>query len=152
MRLYMSPNRFYLVAIGLFTVFTIIMFFTLPKKYGISLLIIDISIIIFAFLVWLNDKHFNEQINERIFSISDKEFIKDVIIRQMNMHGVTEVVEEDNIIKFYRGKEKAGEIRFKTDENGNPLKIDGKYIIEVRAPEYILHNIDHETWSILSQK
>jgi uncharacterized protein YggT (Ycf19 family) len=148
----MSPNKLYIVAIGLFTVFTVITFFTLPRKYGISLLIIDISVIIFAFLVWLNDKHFNEQINERVFSISDKKFIQDVIVRQMNMHGITRIIEKDNTIQFYKGNKKTGEVKFKTDNTGKPLKIDGKYIIEVKAPEYILHNIDHETWSILSQK
>ncbi|WP_457641608.1 hypothetical protein [Persephonella sp.] len=148
----MNSGKLILFLIVCFTVFTFLSFSFLEKKYSISLLIVDLSVIIFAFLVWINDKHYHEQMSERIFSISDKKFITDVIVRQMNMHGITEVVEKDNKIEFFKGKEKAGEVRFRTDSNGNPLIIDGKYVIEVKAPEYILHNIDHETWSILSQK
>ncbi len=102
--------------------------------------------------MWINDKFYNEQINVRTFSISDKNFIKDVVTRQMNMHGVTKIVDNGNEITFYKGKEKTGSVKFKTDEQGNLLKIDGKYIIEIEAPEYILHNIDHETWSIIGKK
>ncbi|NPA54038.1 MAG: hypothetical protein GXO21_05155, partial [Aquificae bacterium] len=121
-------------------------------KYSLSLGIIDIAIIIFAFLVWLNDKHFHEQMSQRVFSIEDKNFIHDVISRQMNMHGIDKIVENQNKIEFFKGKHKVGEVIFKTDEKGNILKIDGKYIIEVNAPEYILHNIDHETWSLIGKR
>jgi len=56
------------------------------------------------------------------------------------------------VIEFYRKGQKAGEVKFKVDEKGNPVKIDGKYIIEIEAPEYILHNIDHETWSLIGKR
>ncbi len=138
--------------IALFTVLTVISFFVLPKKYSVSLGIMDFATIVFAFLVWLNDRHYNEQINQRVFSITDKKFIKDVIVRQMNMHGINNVVETDNKIEFYKGNQKAGEVRFKLDENGKPLYIDNKWVIEVEAPEYILHNIDHELWSLIGNK
>jgi len=55
-------------------------------------------------------------------------------------------------IHFYKKGHKTGEVRFRTDENGQPVKIDNKYVIEVEAPEYILHNIDHETWSIIGKR
>ena len=135
-----------------FTVFTVLSFFVLPTKYSVSFAIMDIATIIFAFLVWLNDRYYNEQISLRIFSIADKKFIEDVIVRQMNMHGANRVVQKDHKIEFYKGKEKAGEVRFKLDDKGNPLYIDKKWVIEVEAPEYILHNIDHELWSLIGTK
>ena len=138
--------------ITLFTIFTVLSFFFLPPKYSVSFAIMDVAVIIFAVLVWWNDKHYNEQIGLRVFSISDKKFIRDVIYRQMNMHGANKIVETDTKIEFFKGKNKAGEVRFKTDENGKPLVIDNKYVIEVEAPEYILHNIDHELWSLIGHK
>ena len=138
--------------IALFTLFTIASFFFLPLKYSVSFAIMDFATIVFAILIWWNDKYYNEQIGLRVFSISDKRFIKDVIFRQMNMHGASKIIEEDTKIEFYKGKNKAGEVRFKLDENGKPLVIDGKYVIEVEAPEYILHNIDHELWSLIGHK
>ncbi|WP_456403001.1 hypothetical protein [Persephonella sp.] len=148
----MINSKFFKLGLIIATILTIILFFILPKKYAYSLLIIYSSILIFSVLVWINDKFYNEQINVRTFSISDKNFIKDVVTRQMNMHGVTKIVDNGNEITFYKGKEKTGSVKFKTDEQGNLLKIDGKYIIEIEAPEYILHNIDHETWSIIGKK
>ncbi|HIE59730.1 MAG TPA: hypothetical protein EYH43_03180 [Persephonella sp.] len=135
-----------------FTLFTFASFFLLPLKYSISFAIMDFAVIVFAILIWWNDKYYNEQMGLRVFSISDKKFIRDVIFRQMNMHGVSKILEKDNIIEFYKGKEKAGEVRFKLDENGKPLIVDGKYVIELEAPEYILHNIDHELWSLIGHK
>ncbi|WP_029523059.1 hypothetical protein [Persephonella sp. KM09-Lau-8] len=135
-----------------FTILTVISFFVLDKKYAVSLGIIDLSIIIFAFLVWLNDKQFHERPGQRIFSISDKKFIDDVIVRQMNMHGITEIKNCGNKIEFFKKGHKAAELKFRTDENGKPVVIDGKYVIEIEAPEYILHNIDHETWSLIGKK
>ncbi|WP_144020067.1 hypothetical protein [Persephonella hydrogeniphila] len=145
-------GRLILAGIAAFTLITIVSFFVLDKKYAVSLAIIDSSVIIFAFLVWLNDKHFHERPGQRVFSISDKAFVDDVIVRQMNMHGITEVVNKGNVIEFYKKGHKTGEVRFRTDEKGNPIKIDNKYVIEVEAPEYILHNIDHETWSIIGKR
>ncbi len=136
----------------LFTVITAIALFTLPPKYGVSLFIMDIAVIIFAFLVWLNNKYYDEQIGTRILSINDKDFIYAVIARQMNMHGANDIKDKGNVIEFYKGKNKAGEVRFRTDENGNPIKVDGKWVIEVVAPEYILHNIDNELWSLIGTK
>ena len=135
-----------------FSLFTFASFFLLPLKYSISFAIMDFAVIVFAILIWWNDKYYNEQMGLRVFSISDKKFIRDVIFRQMNMHGVSKILEKDNIIEFYKGKEKAGEVRFKLDENGKPLIVDGKYVIELEAPEYILHNIDHELWSLIGHK
>ncbi len=148
----MNVGKAIIFGIIAFSIFTISSFFFLPSKYSISFAIIDIAVIVFAFLVWLNDKHFHEQMSQRIFSIDDKGFIHDVITRQMNMHGINKVVETDKKIEFFKGKHKVGEVVFRTDEKGNILKIDGKYVIEVNAPEYILHNIDHETWSLIGRK
>jgi hypothetical protein len=148
----MNVGKLILSLIILFTVLTVISFFYLPPKYSLSLAIIDVAVIIFSFLVWLNDRHFHHQMSQRVFSINDKGFIHDVITRQMNMHGVNKVVETDKKIEFFKGKNKVGEVVFRTDENGNILKIDGKYIIEINAPEYILHNIDHETWSLIGKR
>ncbi len=148
----MKVGKFILAGIILFTVFTVFSYFFLSPKYSLSLTIIDISVVVFAFLIWLNDKHFHEQMSQRVFSIEDKGFIKDVIERQMNMHGINKVVEHKNKFEFFKGKHKVGEVVFRTDEKGNPIKVDGKYIIEVNAPEYILHNIDHETWSLIGKR
>ncbi|WP_293442182.1 hypothetical protein [Persephonella sp.] len=148
----MNVGRVIFFSILLFTLFTVLSFFVLPKKYAVSLGIIDTSVVIFAFLVWLNDKYFHERPGQRVFSISDKRFIDDVVVRQMNMHGITEVVKKENSIEFYKRGHKTGEVRFRTDEEGKPVIIDGKYIIEIEAPEYILHNIDHETWSIIGKR
>ena len=148
----MNVEKILKVGIGLFTILTVVSFFILEKKYSVSLAIINISVLIFAFLVYLNDKVFHERMGQRIFSICDKKFIDDVIIRQMNMHGITEIAKKTNEITFYKKGLKAGTVKFRTDEKGNPVIIDGKYIIEVEAPEYILHNIDHETWSLIGKK
>jgi hypothetical protein len=147
-----SYGRAIVLGIAAFTIFTVFSFFILPTKYSVSFAIMDVATIIFAFLVWLNDRYYNEQISLRVISISDKKFIQDVIVRQMNMHGANKVVEKENKIEFYKGKEKAGEVRFKLDENGKPLYIDNKWVIEIEAPEYILHNIDHELWSLIGTK
>ncbi len=148
----MGVGRIIVAGIVIFTIFTAVSFFFLDKKYSISLAIIDISVVVFAFLVYLNDKVFSERMSQRIFSISDKKFIDDVIVRQMNMHGITEIVNKGSVIEFYKKGQKAGELKFKVNRNGNPVKIDGKYIIEIEAPEYILHNIDHETWSLIGRR
>ncbi len=148
----LSFGKTIILGITAFTIFTVLSFFILPTKYSVSFAIMDVATIIFAFLVWLNDKYYNEQISLRVFSISDKKFIQDVIVRQMNMHGINRVVEKDHKIEFYKGKEKAGEVRFKLDDKGNPLYIDKKWVIEVEAPEYILHNIDHELWSLIGNR
>jgi len=145
-------GRLMLFIIGVFTVLTVLSFFVLEKKYSISLAMIYFSVVIFTFLVWLNDKYFHERPGQRIFSISDRAFIDDVITRQMNMHGITEIKEEKGVIQFFKKGHKTGEVRFRLDENGQPLKVEGKYVIEVEAPEYILHNIDHETWSLIGKK
>ena len=148
----MNMGKIILGFIVAFTILTVISFFVLDKKYAVSLGIIDLSIIIFAFLVWLNDKQFHERPGQRIFSISDKKFIDDVIVRQMNMHGITEIKNYGNKIEFFKKGHKTAELKFRTDENGEPVVIDGKYVIEIEAPEYILHNIDHETWSLIGKK
>ena len=147
----MNVGRIVFFSILIFTLFTIFSFLFLPIKYAVSLGIIDTSIVVFSFLVWLNDKYFHERTGQRVFSISDKKFIDDVVVRQMNMHGATEVIKKGNTIEFYKKGHKTGEVRFRTDGEGKPVVIDGKYIIEIEAPEYILHNIDHETWSIIGK-
>ncbi len=148
----MSLGKIVAVIISVTLAVILISFLTLQPKYSYTIALIGSSIIVFAFLIWLNDKHFNEQINTRIFSIADKKFVDDVITRQMNMHGITKVVEKDNTVEYYRGKHLAGKVKFRTDEKGEPVKVDGKYVIEVEAPEYILHNIDHEIWSIIGKQ
>ena len=148
----MFSGKFTFWLIVIMAAITALGFLFLEKKYSISISFITVSIMVFSFLIWLNDKHYSEEQSMRVFSISDKEFIHDVIVRQMNMHGITKVIETDDGMEFYKGKHKAGYLIFKKDENGNPLVVDGKYVIEVHAPEYILHNIDHELWSIIGQK
>ncbi|WP_457639364.1 hypothetical protein [Persephonella sp.] len=148
----MTVGKAVTAGIVLFTLLTVASFFFLPPKYSITLALIDITMVIFAVLVWFNDRYFNEQINHRVFSIADLKFIDDVIVRQMNMHGVNRIVRKDSVIEFYRKNHKTGEVKLKVDEKGRPVVIDGKYIIEVEAPEYILHNIDHETWSLIGRK
>ncbi len=148
----MSFGKAVAIIIGITAIAIGLSFLFLEPKYSYTVALIGSSIIIFSFLVWLNDKHFNEQINTRIFSIKDKKFIEDVITRQMNMHGITKVVKKDNTVEYYKGKHLAGKVKFRTDEKGNPIKVDDKYVIEVEAPEYILHNIDHEVWSIIGKR
>lgn len=148
----MSLGKVVAWIIGITSIIMVLSFIFLIPKYSYTIALIGSAIIIFSFLIWLNDKHYNEQINVRVFSIADKKFIQDVITRQMNMHGINKVVQTDNGVEYYKGKHLAGKVRFKTDEKGEPLKVDGKYVIEVEAPEYILHNIDHEVWSIIGKR
>ena len=127
-------------------------FVFLEKKWSVSLALIFSAVIVFAILIWLNDKHYNEQMSSRVISVDSLDFVHDVVTRQMNMHSINKIVETDDGIEFYKGKHKAGEVKFRKDENGNLVKVDGKYIIEIYAPEYILHNIDHELWSLIGKK
>ncbi|NPA52933.1 MAG: hypothetical protein GXO22_08560 [Aquificae bacterium] len=148
----MSLGKIVAIIITITALAIVLSFVFLKTKYSYTVALIGSSIIVFSFLIWLNDKHFNERINIRVFSIKDKKFVQDVITRQMNMHGITKVVEKENTVEYYRGKHLAGKVKFRTDQEGKPVKVDDKYIIEVEAPEYILHNIDHEVWSLIGKR
>jgi hypothetical protein len=49
--------------------------------------------------------------------------------------------------KIYKGKHLVVEAIFEKDEKGNILAVDGRYVVKIKAPEYVLHNIDNEIWS-----
>jgi len=109
--------------------------------------LIDITVIVFSILVWFNDKYYNEQISERIVSFPSKEMIKDILKKQSNMLRFDKFEELEDGYKIYKGKHLVVEVIFEKDENGNILVVDGRYVVKIKAPEYVLHNIDNEIWS-----
>lgn len=116
-------------------------------KYAITFGFLDLTVIVFSILVWFNDKYYNEQISERIVSFPKKEMIKDILQKQANMLRFDKVEELPDGYKVYKGKQLVIDATFEKYENGNLLQIDGKYIVKLKAPEYVLHNIDNEIWS-----
>lgn len=139
-----------LLTILLLTVLTVI--FISNKTLFYTFLLIDISVITFTILVWLNDKYHNEEISQRILSFPQKDMIKDIIQKQANMLKFDRVEEKSDGLEVYKGKHKVIDVKFEKDENGNILVIDGKYIAKIEAPEYVLHNIDQEIWSHIGRK
>ncbi len=129
------------------TVLTIYFFFKGNIKYSITFGFIDLTIIVFAILVWINDRHYNEEISERIVSFPSKEMIKDVLKKQSNMLRFDKLEETEEGFKIYKGKDLVVQVTYEKDEKGNILNIDGKYVVKINGPEYVLHNIDNEIWS-----
>lgn len=116
-------------------------------KYVITFGFIDLTIIVFSILVWFNDKYYNEQISERIVSFPSKEMIKDILQKQSNMLRFDKIEEFSDGFKVYKGKQLVIDATFEKDEKGNILNLNGRYVVKLKAPEYILHNIDNEIWS-----
>lgn len=133
----------------IFVLSALTLFFLLKgdTKYAITFGFLDLTVIVFSILVWFNDKYYNEQISERIVSFPKKEMIKDILQKQANMLRFDKVEELPDGYKVYKGKQLVIDATFEKDENGNLLQIDGKYIVKLKAPEYVLHNIDNEIWS-----
>lgn len=129
------------------TVLTIYFFFKNDIKYSLTFGFIDLTIIVFAILVWLNDRHYNEEISERIVSFPSKEMIKDILQKQSNMLRFDKLEETEEGFKVYKGKDLVVKAIYEKDEKGNILNIDGKYVVKIKGPEYVLHNIDNEIWS-----
>ncbi|MEZ0323497.1 MAG: hypothetical protein ABWJ98_04210 [Hydrogenothermaceae bacterium] len=134
----------------LLTVLTVIFFSNKTLFY--TFLLIDITVITFTILVWLNDKYYNEEISQRVLSFPQKDMIKDIIQKQANMLKFDRIEEKVDGLEVYKGKHKVIDVKFEKDENGNILVIDGKYIAKIEAPEYVLHNIDQEIWSHIGRK
>ncbi|MCX7760579.1 MAG: hypothetical protein N2Z81_05265 [Hydrogenothermaceae bacterium] len=139
-----------LSTIFLLTALTIIFFSNKTLFY--TFLLIDISVITFTILVWLNDRYHNEEIGQRVLSFPQKDMIKDIIQKQANMLKFDKIEEKTDGLEVYKGKHKVIDVTFEKDENGNLLVIDGKYIAKIEAPEYVLHNIDQEIWSHIGLK
>ncbi len=129
------------------TILTLYFLFVNNIKYSLTFGLIDLTIIVFAILVWINDKHYNEEISERIVSFPSKEMIKDILRKQSNMLRFDKVEETEEGFNIYKGKELVVQAIYEKDEQGNILNIDGKFIVKIKGPEYVLHNIDNEIWS-----
>lgn len=129
------------------TILTLYFFFVNNIKYSLTFGLIDLTIVVFAILVWINDKHYNEEISERIVSFPSKEMIKDILRKQSNMLRFDKVEETEEGFNIYKGKELVVQAIYEKDEQGNILNIDGKFIVKIKGPEYVLHNIDNEIWS-----
>ncbi|GAB6072962.1 hypothetical protein JCM14244_13390 [Venenivibrio stagnispumantis] len=137
--------------IGFLIILTIFSYFFIGIKYALAFFMITITIIIFSITTWLNDRYYNEQISKRVYSIPNRAAINDVILKQMNMLRADKHIVAEDKHEFYKNNHLMAKVEFQKDENGNILQIDGKYIIEVEAPEYILHNIDQEIWSLVGR-
>lgn len=134
------------------TVITLLSYFTSNKMIFIASLMVDITIIVFAILVWLNDRHYSHQMGQRIISFPDINMLIDIIQKQSNMLKFDKIENREDLIEVYRGKQKVLTAELEKDESGNILKIDGKYIAKIQAPEYVLQNIDEEIWSHIGRK
>lgn len=122
------------------------------KTMFVAFAMIDITVIIFAILVWLNDRQHGQEMGERIISFPDINMLIDIIHKQANMLRFDRVENNKDTIEAYRGKQKVLTAQLEKDENGNPIVIDGKYIAKIQAPEYVLQNIDEEIWSHIGRK
>jgi hypothetical protein len=129
------------------TVLTISFYLYGNLKFAVMFGLIDITVIVFSILVRFNDKYYNEQISERIVSFPSKEMIKDILKKQSNMLRFDKFEELEDRYKIYKGKHLVVEAIFEKDEKGNILVVDGRYVVKIKAPEYVLHNIDNEIWS-----
>ncbi|MGC9006033.1 MAG: hypothetical protein ACP5JX_00515 [Sulfurihydrogenibium sp.] len=138
------------VTLSTITILTILTVFFLIQnnvKYALTFGFLDLTIIVFAILVWFNDKYYNEQMSERIVSFPNKEMIKDILQKQSNMLRFDRIEELADGFRVYKGKELVIDAVFEKDENGNILNVGGRYVVKIKAPEYVLHNIDNEIWS-----
>lgn len=134
------------------TVITLLSYFTSNKMIFIASLMVDITIIVFAILVWLNDRQYSHQMGQRIISFPDINMLIDIIQKQSNMLKFDKIENREELIEVYRGGQKVLTAELEKDESGNILKIDGKYIAKIQAPEYVLQNIDEEIWSHIGRK
>lgn len=134
------------------TVITLLSYLTSNKMIFTASLMVDITVIIFAILVWLNDRQYSHQMGQRIISFPDINMLIDIIQKQSNMLKFDRIENREDLIEVYRGKQKVLTAELEKDESGNILKIDGKYIAKIQAPEYVLQNIDEEIWSHIGRK
>lgn len=134
------------------TVITLLSYFMSNKMIFIASLMVDITVIVFAILVWLNDRHYSHQMGQRIISFPDINMLIDIIQKQSNMLKFDKIENKEELIEVYRGGQKVLTAELEKDESGNILKIDGKYIAKIQAPEYVLQNIDEEIWSHIGRK
>lgn len=141
-----------LLLISFLTIFAIIFYFVSNKTMFVALTMIDITIIVFAVLVWLNDRQHTHQMGQRIISFPDINMLTDIIQKQANMLKFDRIENNQDKIEVYRGKERVLTAELEKDENGNILTVDGKYIAKIQAPEYVLQNIDEEIWSHIGRK
>lgn len=134
------------------TVITLLSYLISNKMIFIASLMVDITVIVFAILVWLNDRQYSHQMGQRIISFPDINMLIDIIQKQSNMLKFDKIENREDLIEVYRGKQKVLTAELEKDESGNILKIDGKYIAKIQAPEYVLQNIDEEIWSHIGRK
>lgn len=134
------------------TVITLLSYLISNKMIFIASLMVDITVIVFAILVWLNDRHYSHQMGQRIISFPDINMLIDIIQKQSNMLKFDKIENKEELIEVYRGGQKVLTAELEKDESGNILKIDGKYIAKIQAPEYVLQNIDEEIWSHIGRK
>lgn len=138
--------------IVILTILTAISYITSNKMMFMAFAMIDITIIVFATLVWLNDRQHGKEISQRVVSFPEVNMLTDIIHKQANMLKFDRIESKHDTIEAYRGKEKVLTAQLEKDENGNILIIDGKYIAKIQAPEYVLQNIDEEIWSYIGRK
>lgn len=141
-----------LVLILILTVSTVISYAASNKTLFLTFLLIDMTVITFSILVWLNDRYYNHEMNQRVISFPDKQMLKDILQKQANMLRFDRIVDKEDVVEVYKGKKKVILVKYEKDENGNILVVDGKYIAKISAPEYVLHNIDQEIWSYIGRK
>lgn len=122
------------------------------KLWMFTFLLIDITVITFSLLLWFHDRQQREERGQRVISFPVKEMIKDLIYKQANMLKFDRVIEKEDGFEVYRGNYKVIKVEFEKDEKGDILRIDGKYVARIEAPEYVLHNIDQEMWSHIGRK
>lgn len=67
------------------TAITLLSYFMSNKMIFTASLMVDITVIIFAILVWLNDRQYSHQMGQRIISFPDINMLIDIIQKQSNM-------------------------------------------------------------------
>lgn len=122
------------------------------KTMFVTFVMIDITVIVFTTLVWLNDRQHSQEVGERVISFPDINMLLDIIHKQANMLKFDRVENRHDTIEAYRGRQKVLTVQLEKDESGNLLLVDGKYIAKIQAPEYVLQNIDEEIWSYIGRK
>jgi len=72
--------------------------------------------------------------------------IKDILKKQSNILRFDKFEEVEDGYKIYKEKHLVVEAIFEKDEKGNILVVDWRYVVKIKVPEYVLHNIDNEVW------
>lgn len=134
------------------TLTTILSYISSNNTLFFTFLSIDLTVITFTILVWLNDRYHNEEMSQRVISFPNRQMLSDIIQKQANMLRFDRIVDKTDAIEVYKGKNKVISAEYEKDEKGNILLIDDKYIVKINAPEYVLHNIDQEIWSYIGRK